>query len=364
MKRIDKKVSTFSGNKLTVSVFGASHDEKIGVTVSGLNKGDKIDEEILQKFLDRRKPSASAFSTPRKESDKVIFESGIENGVFSGEELTAIIKNENQHSADYGEGVVLPRPSHADYVASVTYGNTFDHRGGGKFSGRLTAPMCIAGGMLKQLLLKKGIKINAYLKSVGNITLKGYDDIDVEKFDFSVLENSFPILEKEREEEIKKFTETVRSNGDSVGGIIEVVVQGLPVGAGEYMFSSLEGAISQLVFAVPAIKGIEFGLGFNFGSAFGSEVNDAFYIENGVIKTKTNNNGGINGGLSNGMPITFRVAVKPTPSIAIEQDTVNLKTMKNDKITVGGRHDSCIAIRAVPVLEAVTAIAIYDNLND
>ena len=362
MQTVDKKRSTFKGKKLTVTVFGASHDSEIGVIVKGYEKSP-INLDELQRFLDRRKPNSSAYSTPRKESDNAIILSGVKNEKLTGKKFKAIIKNENFKSADYGDGVVTPRPSHADYVAVMKYGNTFDYRGGGKFSGRLTAPMCIAGGICKQLLKAKGITVNAFVKNIGSVQAKGYNDIDASTFDFSVAETDMPLIDESKKQELLLETENARSQGDSVGGSVEVVVKGLPVGTGEYMFDSLEGALSRLIFAVPATKGIEFGLGFGFSTARGSNANDAFYYDNGVVKTKTNNNGGINGGLANGMPITFRVAVKPTPSIALEQQTVNLKTGENTTLTVGGRHDASIVFRAATAIEAVTAIAIYDNME-
>lgn len=364
MKKFDdNNHSIYNGKSLFVEVYGASHSEKIGVKIKGLKKGQKIDKTLLQSFLDRRKPSASSFSTTRVEGDEIVYSKGIKNETFTGREFVAEIYNTNQRSRDYGERVVLPRPSHADYVASVKYGDKFDHRGGGKFSGRLTAPMCIAGGICKQLLKNKGITVNAYVKSIGAVSGKGYDNTDVENFDFSKVENNFPLLDESVKEDMLNETAKARDDLNSVGGTIECVVKGVPVGTGEYMFDSIESVISHLVFAVPAIKGIEFGLGFDFAKSLGSIANDEFYFDNGVVKTKTNNNAGINGGIANGMPITFRVVVKPTPSIAKKQNTVNLESGKDDTIEIKGRHDACIVPRAAVVIEAVTAIAIYDILG-
>ena len=355
--------SVYQGRKVTVEIFGASHAEKIGVKIKGLNKGDSFNEEDLQSFLDRRKPSADVYSTSRKEADQVVFAKGVKEGVLNGREFVAEIYNNNQRSKDYEDRIVLPRPSHADYVASVKYGDKFDHRGGGKFSGRMTAPMCIAGGIFKQLLIKKGISVNAYVKTIGNVSAKGYCDIDVENFDFSQTEKPFALVDESFKPKMLEIINQAKTNGDSVGGVVECVIKGVPVGAGEFMFDSIESVISRLMFAIPAVKGIEFGLGFAFAETFGSKANDEFYFDNGIVKTKTNNNAGINGGIANGMPITFRVVFKPTPSIAIEQDTVNLVTRDNAKLTIGGRHDSCIVPRASVVVEALSALAIYDIID-
>ena len=271
-------------------------------------------------------------------------------------------KNTEQKSVDYQNVVKTPRPSHADFVAWTKYGNGFDYRGGGKFSGRMTAPMCIVGGLCKQILEQKGIKVNAYIKDLAGVSGKGY--FDVPNPDYDNLDQNFPLLDQSVKEQMDSQIESARRAGDSVGGVIECVITGLPIGVGEHMFDSLESVISHLAFAVPAVKGIEFGAGFDIAKMKGSNANDAFYYDGDVVKTKTNNNGGINGGLSNGMPIVFRVAVKPTPSIAIEQDTVDLNKKENVKLAIGGRHDACIVPRAVAVIEAISALAIYDSLGE
>lgn len=358
MKFNDKQYSVYNGKKLTVEIFGASHAEKIGVKVQGF-EGQKFNTDKLQEFCDRRRAKKSAYSTTRLELDKIIFESGLENGVIVGE-LNAVIKNGEQRSADYERTVKIPRPSHADFVAWSKYGDGFDYRGGGKFSGRLTAPMCIAGGIAKQLLEEKGIKINAYISSIGKIKGKTYDDGNI---DFNFKDINFPLADESVKQDMLSAIESARSKGDSIGGKIDCVVTGVPVGAGEYMFDSIESVISRLAFAVPAVKGIEFGSGFNLSEMNGSVANDSFYYDGQTVKTKTNHNGGINGGIANGMPITFRVAIKPTPSIAIEQDSVDMQSKTNVKLKIQGRHDACIVPRAVPVIEAITAIAIFDILD-
>ncbi len=355
-----KESSLFYGKKLKIEVFGASHSSEIGVNISGFN-GEKVCKRKLQKFVDRRKAKNASYSTKRLEQDKIEILSGRKEGKLVGD-FKAVIKNTNQNSKDYSNLIVTPRPSHADFVAWQKYGDKYDYRGGGKFSGRLTAPMCIAGGLCKQILEKKGITINAYISQIGLIKGASYKNTDIEKIDFSTLDQDFPLLDESKKEQMLGEIESARKELDSVGGIIECVIKGVPIGAGEYMFDSLESVISQLAFAVPAVKGIEFGAGFDLAEMKGSIANDSFYYDNGKVKTKTNNNGGINGGMANGMPITFRVVVKPTPSIAKEQDTINMKTKENVKLKIEGRHDACIVPRAVPVIEAISAIAIYDSL--
>ncbi len=357
----DKQFSVYNGNKLKIEIFGASHAPEIGVKVDGFER-EKINTEKLQSFLNRRRAVSTAYSTKRFEPDLVITESGVDGEYLTGEKFKAIIKNTTQRSSDYEKTVKVPRPSHADFVAWSKYGDGFDYRGGGKFSGRLTAPMCIVGGICKQLLEKKGVKISAYISSIGCVKGKSYRDADFAVSDLDGIGGEFPLLDATIKERMLDQVEKASSVGDSVGGVIECVVTGVPVGTGEYMFDSLESVISHLVYAVPAVKGIEFGYGFSLSEMFGSSANDAFYYDGDKVKTKTNHNGGINGGMANGMPITFRVAIKPTPSISKEQDTVDMTEKKDVKLSIKGRHDACIVPRAVPVIEAVTAIAIYDNL--
>lgn len=356
----DKMFSIFNGKKLKIEIFGASHSEEIGVKVEGFN-GEKVNFNELQKFVDRRKAKNTAYSTKRLEQDEVIVEYGFSNGCLESS-FKAVIKNQNQNSKDYSSLIKTPRPSHADYVAYSKYGDGYDYRGGGKFSGRLTAPMCIVGGLCKQILEEKGITINAYISQIGSVKGKSYTDIDIEKIDLTKLDANFPLLDESVKEKMMSEIDSARQDLDSVGGVIDCVIKGVPVGTGEYMFDSLESVISSLAFAVPAVKGIEFGKGFDLGGMRGSLANDAFYYDNGVVKTKTNNNGGINGGLANGMPITFRVVIKPTPSISKEQETVDLQSKQNVKINIGGRHDACITPRAVAVIESISAIAIFDSL--
>lgn len=326
--------SFFNGN-LKFSIFGESHSPEIGMSVEGLPEGFEPDLDTLQRFLDRRAPGQSEFTTPRKEADKPEFTEGLTDGRISGR-LTAVIKNTNTRSGDYSELKFKPRPGHADFTATIKHGEKHDYRGGGHFSGRLTAPLCILGGLCLQLLEKEGISVESRITEIAGIC--GDED------------------------KMKQAVLDAKAEGDSVGGVIECIVLGLPVGLGDAMFDGMESRISRLVFGIPAVKGIEFGLGFGAAKIRGSENNDPFEIRGGNVVTKTNNCGGILGGITDGMPLVFRAAIKPTPSISIEQDTVNLETMENAKLKIIGRHDPCIVFRALPCVEAAAAIAIYDAL--
>ena len=327
-------MSNTCGNVFRFTIFGQSHGPAIGVTMEGLPAGTVIDMEKLQRFLDRRAPGQRG-TTPRKEADRPDFVAGLVNGQTCGAPVTAVIRNENTRSGDYEDLRYIPRPGHADYTAWVKYGDDRDYAGGGQFSGRLTAPLCIAGGVCLQQLDKLGISVSAKLVRVG-------EETDPDRFMDRV--------------------ETARAEGDSVGGVIECTVSGCPAGLGGPMFDGIENRIARTVFGIPGIKGIEFGSGFEGSTRRGSENNDPFCIEDGAVKTRTNNAGGILGGISSGMPIVFRVACKPTPSIARPQDSVDLRTMTETTLSVRGRHDPCIALRAVPCVEAAAACAVYDAI--
>ncbi len=320
------------GTHFRFTIWGQSHAPAIGVSMEGLPAGFRIDFAKLQRFLDRRAPGQRG-TTPRKEADRPEFVSGLVDGVTCGAPVTALIRNENIRSADYDELKYIPRPGHADYTAFVKYGEARDAAGGGQFSGRMTAPLCIAGGICLQLLEPMGINISAKLVRVGG-------EADPEKF-----------MER---------VEKAQAEGDSVGGVVECAVTGVPAGLGGPMFDGLENRLAQAVFGIPGVKGIEFGSGFAGADRLGSENNDPFCIEEGQIRTRSNNAGGILGGISSGMPIVFRAAFKPTPSIAKPQQSVNLKTMTETTLSVRGRHDPCIAVRAVPCVEAAAAAALYD----
>ena len=353
------------GKRIKLDIYGGSHDEKIGMILSGIPAGEAIDIDALRAFMARRAPGNDPYSTSRKEPDEPVFLSGLdENNVTTGEDIEAVIYNTNQRSGDYSSLTDTPRPAHADYVARVKYGEEVDLRGGGHFSGRLTAPMCIAGGICLQMLARRDIYIGAHIYSVGTVYDRPFDAVNISKRDLDILHYwKFPVLEGSAGAKMKALIERVRTSGDSVGGIVECAIIGLPTGLGEHMFDSVEAAISGIVFGIPAVKGIEFGAGFAASEMLGSENNDPFCVVGGEIKTRTNNAGGILGGMTSGMPVIFRAAVKPTPSIAKEQDSVSLARMENVKITVGGRHDPCIVPRAVPVFEAAAALAIVDLMS-
>ena len=349
-------MSILKGKNLTVEITGESHSPEMKLKVKGF-PSFTFDGNALSEFLSRRKASKNAFSTPRIESDAPRF-TGVENFKINGD-FEVVIENSNVKSEDYGDLYGKPRPSHADY-AWYLKDNALDFSGGGRFSARLTAPYCVLGGLCKQYLESKGIYIASYLQSVGGVEGKSYKDGEISYSDIQNLSKDFPSLDKKQEmlDEIEK----ARSSGDSVGGVIETVVYGMPAGVGDNLFEGLEGKISQLVFSVPAVKGVEFGSGFDMAKSYGSKVNDELYYENGNIKLKSNNNGGINGGISNGFNLTLRVAMKPTPSISREQNTVDLVNKENTVIKIKGRHDACVAVRGVPCIESAVAIAILDEV--
>ena len=349
------------GNAITVTLFGESHGDMIGAVLDGIAPGIAIDHEYIERKLAMRRPSGK-ISTARVEGDKCYIVSGTYNGYTTGTPLTVLIENANTKSADYCELRDKPRPGHADYTAEVKYHGYQDPRGGGHFSGRITAALVAVGAILSAALLKKGIAIGTHIASVGSVNDRGFENISE---DIKALgERLFPVLSESAVKEITALIESAAKDGDSVGGVLETAIIGLPAGVGEPWFDSVESRLSHIVFSVPGVKGVEFGDGFAMTNMLGSEANDSFVIEGGEIVTKTNHNGGINGGITNGMPIIMRSAVKPTPSIFKEQATVNLKEMKNDTLTVKGRHDPCIVHRARAVIDAVAAIAVADILTE
>lgn len=355
-------MSSEFGRLLRVSVFGQSHGKAIGVNIDGLPAGEPIDLDELNAFLDRRKPGKSPLSTMRKEADLPVFLSGLENGVTCGAPLCAIIENSDQHSKDYSELADKPRPSHADYTAWVKWGGQADMRGGGHFSGRLTAPLCIAGSIAKQILARRGIYVGAHLASVGTEEDSRFPlHPTAELFD-AVAAKPFPVLDDRAGERMQALILEARQNLDSVGGTIECAAIGLPAGLGDPMFDGIESRLAAALFGIPAVKGLEFGLGFGSSRLHGSENNDPFTVENGKITAVSNRAGGILGGITTGMPLTLRVALKPTPSISQPQQTVSLSAMEPAELVIHGRHDPCIAHRAVPVVEAVTATVLLDLL--
>ncbi len=347
-------------SKISVEIFGASHAPQIGVRIKGLPRGAAVDAARVQEFLDERKSGLNAWSTPRKEPDKAIFTEGIADGKISGDVVEAVIQNTCQRSSDYDKYKFTPRPSHADYVATVKDGDKVDLAGGGRFSGRMTAPMCIAGGIALQILESKGVKIEAYVSEIGKVKGKSYSDAPIfpEEIENAKKNGLFALS---KTEEMTEEVIRARSDGDSVGGAIECIVYGVPIGLGDALYGGTEGRISVSLFAVPAIKSVEFGLGKDFSEKRGSEANDPFVFQNGKVVTETNNNGGINGGITNGMPITLRVTVKPTPSISLPQKTVNLQSGEDTVIEIKGRHDACIVPRAVAAVRAAVALAVLDE---
>lgn len=352
------------GNKLKVSVFGTSHGKAIGVNIDGLPAGIHIDTDALYSFMQRRAPGRNTTSTNRKESDIPVFLSGVRNSVTDGFPLCAIIENSDMHSSDYESIKNTPRPAHADYTAYVKYNGNADMRGGGHFSGRLTAPLCIAGYIAKSILEEKGIYIGTHLLSVANIKDEPFPLFPEKELYCELCKKDIPAINDAAGEKMKQAILSAKDKLDSVGGVIECAISGMPAGIGGPMFEGIEGRLAAAIFGIPAVKGIEFGRGFEASALYGSENNDTFTVKDGKIITETNNCGGILGGISNGMPIVFKTAFKPTPSIAKEQKTVDLEKMENTTISIKGRHDPCVVIRALPVVESVAALVLLDMLME
>ena len=353
-------MSSTYGEMIKLSIFGQSHGAAIGMTLDGVPAGLPVDLDKLQEFLNRRAPGQNDWSTPRKEEDRPEFLSGILNGFTTGAPIAAIIRNTNTRSGDYNNLKNCPRPGHADYTAQVKYRGFQDAAGGGHFSGRLTAPLCIAGGLCKQWLEEEGVRIGAYITIIDGVY---GEDLDRVNPDLDQISKDFPVVEDEDRQVSAAFKDVIaraREKGDSVGGEIQCVITGLPAGLGEPMFGGMESRIAQIIYGIPAVKSLVFGEGDVSPYRKGSEFNDNYTIENGEVKTLTNHNGGILGGITNGMPLLFRAAIKPTPSISKPQQTVNLETGEITTIQIKGRHDPCIVPRAVPVVEAAAAIAIFD----
>ena len=354
-------MSSTYGEQLKLSIFGQSHGPAIGMVLDGIPAGLPVDEQKLRAFLSSRAPGQGDHTTPRKEADIPQFLGGIVNGYTCGAPIAATIANTNTRSGDYSELKDCPRPGHADYTAQVKYGGFQDAAGGGHFSGRLTAPLCIAGGLCKQWLENMGIRIGAHIVAIGGVVDEPVY-IDWANPDLDLIGKDFPVLNPDSGNKMMEAIAAAKADGDSVGGLIECIATGLPVGLGEPMFGGMESKIAQIVYGIPAIKGLNFGTGFAGAYMRGSENNDEYYIEDGKVFTRKNYAGGILGGITNGMPLVFEVAVKPTPSIAMVQKTVSLSKMEKTDLAIKGRHDPCIVPRAVPVVEAAAAIAIYDAI--
>jgi len=353
-------MSSSFGHTIKLQVFGQSHSEMLGVVIDGLPAGYVIDLQQVQAFLDRRRGGQNAYSTARAEADTPRIVSGLLDGATCGAPLCALFENQDMRSKDYNALSAVPRPSHADYYADEKYFGAQDFRGGGHFSGRMTLALCFAGAICAQLLEKWDVHVGAHIEQIHHVLDSPYDPLNVSLDDLR--HEGFPVNDPAVEEVMKQAMLDAAAEGDSVGGIIECAVIGLPVGAGSPLFAGVENQLAQAIFAVPAVRGIEFGAGFEAAGMLGSEHNDAFCINEGAILHKTNNAGGVVGGLTTGMPLIFRAAIKPTPSIGKEQDSVNLETLENVKLKIEGRHDPCIVPRAVPAIEAVTAFVLADIL--
>ncbi|MDU5106991.1 chorismate synthase [Clostridium sp.] len=352
------------GNNIKISIFGESHGAAIGINIDGLPSGFEIDMDKVLFEMGRRAPGKNQLSTSRKEADLPEILSGYFEGKTTGTPLCAIIRNGDTRSKDYSKTKDFLRPGHADYSGFERYSGFNDYRGGGHFSGRLTAPLVFAGAICKQILEDKGIFIGAHIASIKEIEDDRFNPTNISPMELLNLRNKeLPLINDSLEEKIKHRIMQAKYDGDSVGGTIECAVVGIKAGVGNPFFDSIESTLAHLMFSVPAIKGIEFGRGFDMTKLFGSEANDEYYYDGDLVKTRTNNNGGILGGISNGMPILFKVAVKPTASILKEQNTVDINNKKDVKFRIEGRHDPCIVQRAVPVIEAVTAIGILDLIK-
>ena len=352
-------MSSTYGENLKLSIFDQSHGPAIGMTLDGIPAGLPVDLDKLQQFLNRRAPGQNDWSTPRKEEDRPEFLAGLLDGYTCGAPIAAVIHNKNTRSRDYSNLKDIPRPGHADYTAQIKYSGYQDVAGGGHFSGRLTAPLCIAGGLCKQWLEEMGIRIGAHICMINGLEDFKFDSLAPQ---LDQVGTDFPVISPELGEQMKKLIARARADGDSVGGMIECAVTGLPAGIGEPMFGGVESRIAQIVYGIPAVKGVEFGEGLVYAYDLGSELNDNYAITDDGIQTLTNNCGGILGGITNGMPVIFRTIIKPTPSISKPQQSISLSRMENTPLEIKGRHDPCIVPRAVPVVEAAAAIAIYDMI--
>lgn len=357
-------MSSTWGNSIKISIFGESHGVGIGVVIDGLPAGEKLNMEEIQFQMSRRAPGNDSTATPRREQDLPEICSGIFNGITTGAPLCAVIENTNTRSGDYEKQARLPRPGHADYTGAVRYNGYNDVRGGGHFSGRLTAPLTFAGAICKQILAKRGITVGGHIYAVGNVYDRPFDPVRVNsKLLSEIGKKYFALVDETKEDAMRRMIAEAKADSDSVGGMIEIAVTGVPAGIGSPMFGGVENVLSSIVFGVPAVKGVEFGAGFNVTRMRGSDCNDPFAIDGENVVTLTNNCGGILGGITNGMPIIMRAAIKPTPSISQPQQTIDLREKTESPLTLVGRHDPCIVPRALPAIEAAVAIAIVDLMQ-
>ena len=346
------------GNNVAITLFGESHGAAIGCVIDGLAAGIKVDNEFIAKQLELRRPMG-AISTPRAETDKFEILSGVFEGKTTGTPICIVIPNENTKSGDYGDIKYIMRPSHADFVANEKYHGAEDYRGGGHFSGRVTAGIVAAGAIAISILKSKGLSIGTHISRLAGVNDRDFADLNE---DINALNDmQFAVLDNEKADEMQNRILEAKAEGDSVGGVLETVITGLPTGVGEPWFDSIEGMLSHAIFSIPAVKGVEFGAGFSIADMTGSVANDPFVSVDGEIKTKTNQSGGINGGITNGMPVLFRTAIKPTPTISKEQETVDIRDNSNTVLAARGRHDPCIVHRARVVVDSITAIVLCDN---
>jgi len=351
------------GSNYKISIFGESHGKAIGVVIDGLPPGLEIDFEYINSEMERRAPGKGKLTTQRRELDKIEIVSGYFNNKTTGTPLCVLIWNEDKKSKDYEAIKNIMRPGHADYTGFIKYKGHNDYRGGGHFSGRLTAPLVFAGALAKMILRERGIMIGGHIYSIGDIKDKSFDYCKVNSRDLvSIGNKEFPVIEDLKGDKMQELIFKIKEAGDSIGGIVEIAAINTPIGLGEPFFNSFEGSLAQIIFSIPGVKGVEFGAGFQISKMKGSQARDEYYYEDNKIKTYANNNGGILGGITNGMPIVFRVAFKPTPSIKLHQKSIDIKTKESIDLEIKGRHDPCIVPRALPVVEACTAIAILDFL--
>lgn len=350
-------------NNIEITIFGESHGHAIGVVLGNLPAGIKLDHNMIKEEMKRRAPGQNKFSTARKETDEVEIVSGIQDDITTGAPLVAMIVNQDQRSKDYSILKTHMRPSHSDYPAYIKYHGFNDVRGGGHFSGRLTAPIVFAGAIAKQILKQRGIQVKAHILSIKD----RYDDSFLTRLDDEILQSlslqQYPVINQTIYKQMVDEIEKAQMNQDSVGGKIECAILGMPAGIGDPFFDSVESHLSSLLFSIPAVKSVSFG-DQNITSYYGSEANDCYYYDNGIVKTKTNHNGGILGGITSGMPIIFQVGIKPTASISKLQETINVETKENTTLEIHGRHDPCIVLRAVVVVEAMAALTMLDFMRE
>lgn len=346
-----------AGKAIKLTIFGSSHGNLVGCNLEGLPAGLKVDAEKMQLWLERRRPAQSEVTTQRKEMDIPEIVAGLTDGFTDGSPLTILIRNEDKISSHYEELKAKPRPGHGDLTLFYKYGEHRNYRGGGFLSGRMTAPVVAAGAVASQLLERYNVPVVSYIDRIGDVRMSAVDD-DLPPETVYRFKTRMP--EEKADEEAAAVIKSLMKEGDSIGGSIRTIVRNPPKGVGEPYFDSVESSISRMMFSIPGLKGIEFGSGFDFAGMKGSEANDTYFLENGEIRTRSNNNGGVLGGISNGMPIVFRVAMKPTSSIRREQETVNINTMSEESLRIVGRHDPCIALRAVPVVQTMTSIVMTD----